>query len=488
MATDVGHSSPEHRHLENGLDRHQVVVLMVPLPAQGHLNQLLQLSRLIAAYNIPVYYVSTATHNRQAKLRVHGWDPLSASNVHFRELPTPEFASPPLNPNAANKFPAHLQPLFNSISQLRQPFAALLRSLSRIAAQRIVIIHDSMMSSVVQDFVSIPNAESYVFHSVSAFAIFCYFWEETEKTFTQLDDNKLRELQIPSLEDCFTEEFMELIAREHKCVGLSSGSLFNSSREFEGKFMGFIEKMSESSSQNKKHWAIGPFNPVNLTRKNEDGSRHESLKWLDKQPPKSVVFVSFGTTTSLPDEQIKNLATGLEQSEVKFIWVFRDADRGDINSVAGSDQDRIRRSCELPDEGLIEERGMILRDWAPQLEILNHSATGGFMSHCGWNSCMESISMGVPIAAWPMHSDQPRNAVLITQVLKIGITVKDWARRHEVVEAGTISMALRRLMLSEEGEEMRRRAAELGGAVRRSVEEGGVTRLEFDSFISHVRR
>lgn len=345
-----------------------------------------------------------------------------------------------------------------------------------------MIIHDSMMSSVVQDFVSIPKAESYVFHSVSAFAIFCYFWEEAN-TCTQLDE-QLQELQIPSLEDCFTEEFLELVAREHKCVALSSGSIYNSSRELEGKFMGFIEKMSEK--QNKKHWALGPFNPLILTTKNEDGrSRHESLKWLEKQPPKSVVFVSFGTTTSLADEQTKNLASGLEQSEVRFIWVFRDADRGD-NSFADG-QDRIAK---LPEgfEERVKERGIILRDWAPQLEILNHSSTGGFLSHCGWNSCMESISMGVPLAAWPMHSDQPRNTVLITKVLKMGVVVKDWARRREVVEAETISMALRRLMSSKEGEEMRRRAAELSRTVWRSVEEGGVTRLEFDSFIAHVRR
>ncbi|XP_075499023.1 zeatin O-glucosyltransferase-like [Primulina tabacum] len=423
MAAVAGHASPKHCHHGNDVEGHQVVVVMLPLPAQGHLNQLLQLSRLIAACNIPVYYVSTATHNRQAKLRVHGWDPLSDSNVHFCDLPTPEFASPTLNPNAANKFPSHLQPLFNSLSQLRQPFAGLIRELSHI------------------------------------------------------------ELQIPSLEDCFAEEFMELVAREHKFIALSSGSLYNSSRELEGKFMGFIENMSET--QNKKHWALGPFNPLILTRKNEDVSRHESLEWLEKQPPKSVVFVSFGTTTSLADEQIKNLASGLEQSEVKFIWVFRDADKGD-NSLAGG---RDRRA-KLPEgfEERVKERGIVLRDWAPQLEILNHSATGGFLSHCGWNSCMESISMGVPLAAWPMHSDQPRNTVLITEVLKIGVIVKDWARRREVVVAETISMALRRLMISKEGEEMRRGAAELSITVRRSVEEGGVTRLEFDSFMAHVRR
>ncbi|KZV15890.1 glucosyltransferase family protein [Dorcoceras hygrometricum] len=74
-----------------------------------------------------------------------------------------------------------------------------------------------------------------------------------------------------------------------------------------------------------------------------------------------------------------------------------------------------------------------------------------------------------------MHSDQLRNTILITKVLKIGISVKDWARRHEIVEAETVSMALRRLMSSEKGKEMRRRASELSRVVRISMEEGGVT-------------
>ncbi|KAI3471700.1 hypothetical protein Pfo_028350 [Paulownia fortunei] len=457
----------------------KLVVVMVPLPAQGHLNQLLQLSRLIAAYNVPVHYVCTATHNHQAKLRVHGWDPLAAANVHFHEFPILEFQSPSLNPNAANKFPSHLQPLFNAASHLRQPLTELLYSLSH-TAHRVIVIHDSLMSSVVQEVVSIPNAESYIFHSVSAFAIFWYFWEGLEKPFPV--EEEIQE-QVPSLEDCFTSEFMEFIVSEQKYIDLSSGCLYNTCRVVEGKYMDLIEKMSED--ENKKHWAIGPFNPLEMTEKKPDGKRHECLKWLEKQEPKSVLFVSFGTTTSLPDEQIKELATGLEESEVKFIWVLRDADRGDFGA-----SDHETRKAELPKgfEARVKERGIVVRDWAPQLEILGHVATGGFLSHCGWNSCMESISMGVPIAAWPMHSDQPRNAVLMTKLLKIGLVVKDWAERDKTVTSSTISGALKRLMGSEGGEEIRRRAEELGGAVRRAVADGGITRLEMESFIAHIGR
>ena len=135
-----------------------------------------------------------------------------------------------------------------------------------------------------------------------------------------------------------------------------------------------------------------------------------------------------------------------------------------------------------------EGRGIIVRDWAPQLEILGHSSTGGFMSHCGWNSCIESISMGVPVAAWPMHSDQPRNAILLEKVLKIGLKVRDWSKQNELVTSITVENAVRRLMDSAEGEEMWQTAKLLSKAVKDSVMEGGVSRLEMDSFIAHIRR
>ncbi|XP_076952261.1 zeatin O-glucosyltransferase-like [Bidens hawaiensis] len=122
------------------------------------------------------------------------------------------------------------------------------------------------------------------------------------------------------------------------------------------------------------------------------------------------------------------------------------------------------------------------------MEILGHQATGGFMSHCGWNSCMESMTMGVPVAAWPMHSDQPRNAMLLTKVLNVGMYVRDWTQRNELVSSKVVKEVVTRLMVSDEGVEMRKRAAELGGRVRRSMMDGGIVRVELDSFVAHVSR
>ena len=95
-----------------------------------------------------------------------------------------------------------------------------------------------------------------------------------------------------------------------------------------------------------------------------------------------------------------------------------------------------------------------MRDWAPQLDILSHPLVGGFMSHYGWNSCIESISMGVPIAAWPIHSKQPGNTVLITKMLNVGLAVMDWAHKDELLTTSIIKNVVRRLRATKEEDEM----------------------------------
>ncbi|KDP26081.1 hypothetical protein JCGZ_21114 [Jatropha curcas] len=458
---------------------------MVPLPAQGHLNQLLQLSRLISSYNIPVHFVGTTTHNRQAKLRAHGCDPQAAaaatSSIHFHDFEIPTFSCPSANPNAKNKFPSHLLPAFYaSVSNLREPVSFLLRSLS-CEARKIIVIHDSLMGSVVQEVRFISNAESYTFHSVSAFTL-CLFL--SEKMGRNIKLNETIPEELPSLEGCFTNEFLDFTASQYDYHKFNSGCIYNTSRLIEGAYIDLIEnEVKESMQKNiKKHWALGPFNPLTIPDKERLQEQHFCLKWLDKHERNSVIYVSFGTTTTLNNEQIKQLAIGLKRSNEKFIWVLRDADKGDVFNKDSE------RKAELPKgyEDSIQGMGIVVRDWVPQLEILAHQAIGGFMSHCGWNSCMESITMGVPIAAWPMHSDQPRNAVLITDVLKIGVIVRDWSRRDEIVTSKMVETCVKSLMASDEGDGMRKRAAEFGDSLKRSMGEGGVSRMEIDSFIAYI--
>ncbi|KAI3772626.1 hypothetical protein L6452_03816 [Arctium lappa] len=332
-----------------------------------------------------------------------------------------------------------------------------------------------------------------MFQSCSAFTAFWYHWEVT-RTISLDDETEAVWKKVPSLEGCFTHEFMELLDSEDASFKkISSGTLYDTSKVFEEKFLELLK--SEEISGTSKNWAIGPFNPVALTERKDSATESNRatkkigtsplINWLDKQEANSVIYVSFGTTVSFTDEEAKEIAIGLEESGQKFIWVVRDADKGDIF-------DGEERRIELPEgfEERIERRGVgvVVRDWAPQIEILGHPSTGGFMSHCGWNSSMEAITMGIPIAAWPMHADQPRNATLITEVLGTGIYARDWARRDEAVAASMVAEAVRRLMVSEEGCQVRKKAEELGGVVRRSVEDGGVMRKELDAFVAQITR
>uniref|UniRef100_M0ZI01 Glycosyltransferase n=1 Tax=Solanum tuberosum TaxID=4113 RepID=M0ZI01_SOLTU len=456
--------------------QHDVVVVVVPLPAQGHLHAAIELSHRISSANIPVYYVSTAAHVRQAQSRAVCWDPLKTTNLNFIDFPV-TFEAPPPNPDASIKFPSQLVPAFNSSLQLREPVTDLVNKLAS-TSRRVVVVHDFLTSWVVQDVPKITNAECYCLHTVSAFLVFSYIWDAARPPVPPEAEAVLK--QLPSLDGCNSPELEEFAKKQIAARVPGVGNIFSTSRVIEGLYIDLMDKMMGPSGF--KHWALGPFNPVNLEFDKKE-TRHYSLEWLDKQPASSVIFVSFGSTTSLSEDEIRELAIGLEASQQRFIWVLRDADKGDIFSGEV-------RKCQLPEgyEKRVSERGLVMRDWAPQLEILGHPSTGGFMSHCGWNSCMESITMGVPIAAWPMHSDQPRNALFITEGLKTGIWVRKWEQRNEVIPAETVEKVVRTLIASPEGEEIKRNATAIKEAVKLSVMEGGLTQKEMKSFVSHITR
>ncbi|CAO2042717.1 unnamed protein product [Urochloa humidicola] len=133
-------------------------------------------------------------------------------------------------------------------------------------------------------------------------------------------------------------------------------------------------------------------------------------------------------------------------------------------------------------------RGMVITGWAPQLEILAHGATAAFLSHCGWNSTIESMSHGKPILAWPMHSDQPLNAELVCKHLEGGVLVRPVEKQREVIPRATIQEVIEKMMVSDEGRKIQQRAMEIGEAVRSSAAVGGASRKDLDDFIAHITR
>ncbi|XP_024043261.1 zeatin O-glucosyltransferase [Citrus clementina] len=305
---------------------------------------------------------------------MNGIDLLDINRIQFHDCPIPHFLSPPPNPRASIKFPTHLQ-IFEACMHLRQPITALIHTLS-LTANRIIIIHDALLASVVQDATYIPNSETYVLHCTSAFTSFFNLWGAPGKPF-QIEDEVPNDL--PSLEGCFAFEAMNVFASQAEFMKLRAGDFLNTSRSMERTYIDLLQQINEI----KKLWAIGrPLHPVTICRNKIPIRQEQCLNWLDKQAPKSVVYISFGTT-STTDEQINELAIGLEESKTKFTWVLRDADKGDIFAEKG-------RRVEFPHgfEARMEGVGIVIRAWVTQLEILGHPSTGGFMNLCGWNSCM----------------------------------------------------------------------------------------------------
>ncbi|XP_074558241.1 cis-zeatin O-glucosyltransferase 2-like [Curcuma longa] len=458
-----------------------VAVVMVPFAAQSHLAQLLHLSLFLCSRpGFAVHYASTTTHVRQATSRLHpAWSSF-AKDISFHELPIPPFRSPHPDPSGT-KFPAHLQPLFDAFEHLRAPVGELLRSLSA-SSRRVVVIHDPLASFAADEAAAFPNAESYVFHCVPAL-----FQISIARPSAALELSRDHGLTLPSLDGIMTEEFMAFAQRQWtpSRIAHAAGMLLNTCRALEGEFLDKIAR--EPDYCGKKLFAIGPLSPLPFVAgavAERLVSSHECLNWLDKQPPASVVYVSFGTTTAMSSEEVKELAQGLLLSQQRFLWVLRDADRADIFAAEGNDDgQKMEMAAEWEEK--VGERGMVVRGWAPQLDILTHQATGAFLSHCGWNSCAESLCLGVPMVAWPMHSDQPTNAALVVDYHGVAVAVRAGS---EAVRSEAIAAAIRRVMVGEESEGVRRRARELGEAVRAAVAGGGASRAELDAFVALITR
>jgi UDP-glucosyl transferase 73C len=213
------------------------------------------------------------------------------------------------------------------------------------------------------------------------------------------------------------------------------------------------------------------------------------LKWLDSQQPCSVVYVCLGSVCNLITSQLIKLGLGLEESKKPFIWVIRGSTKNSEELEKWISEDRY--------EERIKGRGLLIRGWAPQLLILSHPSVGGFLTHCGWNSIIESISAGVPMLTWPLFGDQFMNEKLVVQVRKIGVRVgvedpMKWGEEEKIgvlVEKEDVKAAIDMLMdEGEEREERRKRARELGEMAKRAVADGGSSHVQITLLIQDIMR
>ncbi|CAL5073292.1 unnamed protein product [Urochloa decumbens] len=195
----------------------------------------------------------------------------------------------------------------------------------------------------------------------------------------------------------------------------------------------------------------------------------ESKAWLDAQQAQSVLYVSFGSMACLGPDQMSELAEGIYNSGKPFLWVVRATE-----------------TAKLP-EGFADKakatRGLIV-SWCPQLEVLSHPSVGCFMTHCGWNSTVEALSAGVPMVAMPDWSDQTTNAKYIQDVWRVGVRVRPDA--GGVVRSEEVERRVREVMEGEMREEFRAKALEWSDKAKKSMSEGGTSDVNISDFLSSV--
>ncbi|RVW13258.1 UDP-glucose flavonoid 3-O-glucosyltransferase 6 [Vitis vinifera] len=211
---------------------------------------------------------------------------------------------------------------------------------------------------------------------------------------------------------------------------------------------------------------IPPFYPVGPVLKTQGGSfggqqdASAVMSWLDHQPPSSVVFLCFGSMGGFGGDQVKEIAHGLERSGHRFLWSLRQpSSKARIGKVIG---------------------------WAPQVAILAHSAVGGFVSHCGWNSTLESIYYGVPVATWPMFAEQQINAFQMVKDLGLAVEIKmDYNKDSSyVVSAQEIEIGLKNLMNIDN--EVRKKREEMKRISGKVMIEGGSSHFSLGHVIEDM--
>ncbi|MCD7470807.1 hypothetical protein HAX54_010957 [Datura stramonium] len=267
--------------------------------------------------------------------------------------------------------------------------------------------------------------------------------------------------------------YWELMKRIKESEPRSYAMIHDTIYDLEPSYAALYQKI-----KGKKPWLIGPLfhfskrEEASNSRNTAVQERHSCLSWLDSQEPNSVVYICFGSMGRFSDAQLTEISLVLEASNSSFLWVVKKGDK------THEDKQESWLPIGFEEKMLANNKGLIVGGWVPQLMILNHPATGAFMTHCGWNSTLESLTAGVPMLTWPLFAEQFYNEKLV-EVLGCGVGVgaEVWHNTFDIkgtlVKKEKIEASLKMLMsTSMESEKIRSRAKDIEAMVKRAVEKG----------------
>ncbi|KAH7675547.1 UDP-glucuronosyl/UDP-glucosyltransferase protein [Dioscorea alata] len=429
-------------------------LIFIPIPAAGHHASMVELATrllhhnpsfsatilLIPFHEFPLPSLSTSNPN----------------NLSFYELP--HLDPPQPNPNET---PATFVSL---LVQLYKPQVK--EAISALSGDVLVIDFFATTLIDVADEIGIPT---YIYFTSNAamLAVMIHLSildEEIHQDFEELEEDLI---QVPGL---------PLISPRSLPVSISSKKkqsyawyLYHGRRFLEARGIivnTFIElehmTLRSLSKRITNIYSIGPI----LSMQKRENCRHECMKWLDEQPEKSVVFLCFGSRGRFGEEQVKEMAGGIERSGKRFLWVMK----GLEGMLPEGFEERNR------------EKGVVWKENVPQVEVLSHRAVGGFVTHCGWNSILESLWFGVPMMTWPLYAEQHMNAWLMVKEWGVGVELKV-ERGGGVVKKEEIENGVRCLM---EESNVRVRVMEMMSVCRRAVNDGGSSFASFEGLVKDM--
>ncbi|KAL7596250.1 hypothetical protein Lser_V15G28391 [Lactuca serriola] len=466
--------------------------IMIPLMCPGHLIPMMNMAKLIAKHSATVTIVITPRNTARFGGFLHR---AVASGLSIRilqlQFPTTGYGLPEGCENLDDLPTLKLtKNFFDASAKLQEPLEEVFGELNPRPS---CIISDKTLSwtaDVARKF-EIPWV---IFDGMSCF---------TRLATHNLLDSKIHEqvgdfdpFWLPGLPDKITmtrsqlpgmfnpgkgahEKGINIIREKIRAAELGAyGIVINSFEELEKRYIDEYRKVKG------KVWCIGPFSQANKNDIDKASmvNNHECITWLDCQKPGSVVYACLGSLTRLTPPQFIELALGLEKSKFPFILVEK----------GGSRTEEIEKW--LKEDGFEERvkgRGVLIHGWAPQVLILSHPSVGAFLTHCGWNSTIEGISVGVPMITWPQFSEQFFNERLVVEVVRSGVGVGAKSVRY-LGEEDAAGIQVKRedvckavkVVMDEgiEGKERREKAQYFREMAEKALEEGGSSWLNLKLF------
>ncbi|XP_050214408.1 7-deoxyloganetin glucosyltransferase [Mercurialis annua] len=437
----------------------------IPYPAQGHINPMLKLAKLLHHKGFHISFVNTE-YNHRRLLKSRGPDSLNGlPSFHFHTIPD---GLPPTDTDATQDIPS----LCVSTKTTCLPHFKSLLSKLNDAASNVppvsCVISDGAMTFTLDaaQELGVPEVLFWT-TSASGFLAYLHYHHLIQKGFTPFKDESF-------FTNGYLDTVIDWIPGMIKDIRLKDFPSFLRTTDPEDKMLKFIvseteraqkasaiilntfdtlehNALSALSSLLPPVYPIGPLQHL-LNNVQDDelktiGSnlwKEESgcIEWLDSKESNSVVYVNFGSITVMTSDQLVEFAWGLANSNKTFLWVIRP------DLVAGD-------TAVLPQEFIrvTKERGL-LASWCPQEQVLNHPSIGGFLTHSGWNSTLESICSGVPMICWPFFAEQQTNCRYSCSEWGIGMEINSDVKRNEV-ESLVVE-----LMDGDKGKEMKKKAME----------------------------